>query len=172
MSAIIAKLLGWTKAPQWLLELILVVAVIGAVWFWNHSVYESGIEAQRAADAKATLAATVAANRETDRQRHRAEVAEKANADEHTALVDYQRDHHSSVRLCNAPVATAGVPAAGASAAPAAGASAAGVQQVPGRDSGAGQGAEGRDIGGLLDALAGRADEISADLREYQTRDH
>jgi hypothetical protein len=72
------------------------------------------------------------------------------------------------VRMCDGPAAHSGgvVPAAGgqvAGNAPA-GTVAGGVQQVPAGNS------VGRDIGGMLSALAARADEVSAALREFQSR--
>ncbi len=73
-----------------------------------------------------------------------------------------------SVRVCSYTPAHSGsvVPKAGTAqsrdAAP--GATSGDVLEVPPRDSGE------RDIGGLLSILAARADEVSATLREYQSR--
>ena len=73
-----------------------------------------------------------------------------------------------SVRVCSSPtthsssvVSKAGAVVAG-NAAP--GATSGDVLEVPPRDSGE------RDIGPMLSVLAARADEVSAELREYQTR--
>ena len=87
----------------------------------------------------------------------------------------YDKEVHSlsnlppvSVRVCNSPSAHSGsvVPKAGAviagDAAP--GTAPGDVLEVPPRDSGE------RDIGPMLSVLADRADQVSAELREYQTR--
>jgi hypothetical protein len=70
------------------------------------------------------------------------------------------------VRMCSNANSGTVVPSSSAAqpgAAPA-GAPAGHVQPVPAGDSG------GRDIGGMLSLLAGRADQVSAALREYQHR--
>ena len=72
------------------------------------------------------------------------------------------------VRLCVNSGSHPIVPAGGgrvAGNAPA-GAAAAGVQQVPSGD----PSVAGPDIGGMLTALAARADDVSATLREFQSR--
>lgn len=71
---------------------------------------------------------------------------------------------HPVVRLCIRPPAVPASPAAS----PAASAASGDLQPVHGGDSGSGPGREGPDVGGLLRALALKADSVSADLREQQ----
>lgn len=160
----IAALFGWTKMPQWALELAALGLVGGAVWFWHHETYESGIKAE---------VAKVQAQAVQDT----AKLTAKANAAEHThdqelAILNAYRDAHPEqpVRLClstSARVQTAAAQPIGGSAVAGAGP----VQPVSAGDSGGGTGGAGPDISGLLEALAARADQVSAQARELQGRD-
>ena len=98
----------------------------------------------------------------------RAVMAEQAYDKEHLLVVNQPID---SVRLCLNSNRGKILPATGTvvagNAAPGAGPGS--VLQVPAGDSGGGQ-RLGPDIGPMLDALAAAADNVSATLREFQTR--
>lgn len=157
----IAALLGWTKLPQWALELLALAAVASSVWLWHHETYESGVKAEvalvEAANAKTTAALTA-----------KATAAEHSHDQELTDLRAYRATSPvQPVRLCLSTArlqATPAQPVSGTTA-PAAGV----VQPVPARDTGVRAGA-GPDIGGLLEALAARADQVAAQARELQSR--
>lgn len=166
MSGLITKLLEWAKVPQWVLALGFALLLIGGIWYWHHATYKAGIAAQVAEDKASALDATIIANRETDRQRTRADKAESTNAQERKELADYQRNHPVSIRVCVAPGAAGHLPTTAGSPQTATGSPAAGLQPVPAGDSGAGA-----DLGPMLDALAASADAVSGDLREYQSRE-
>jgi hypothetical protein len=159
----IATILGWTKLPQWVLELIVILIVALGVFWVLHSRFEAGIAAQKQADS-------VAAAAQLQEAENRAHTAELSYAKEHQANLDFMRDHPiGDVRLCVTTVAK--LPASPSHAGNAkAGAPAADVQTVPGGDSGGGPRAAGPNIGDLLSLLADRADDVSGVLREYQSR--
>jgi len=161
--SIIAKLLGFTGLPQWGLELIAIGLVSGAIGGGLHHIYSNG--------KKAELAIVTAAAAKD----HQAQVA-KATTAEHThdtelAELQHFRDTHPEqpVRLCLSPAVR---PAAGSSVAGVASGrpSAGSVQPVPAGNSGGGAGGVGPDIGGMLEALAGAADRVSAERRELKAR--
>lgn len=158
----IAALLGWTKLPQWAIEAIALALVAGSIWLWHHETYESGVRAEVAKieifNAKVTAALTT-----------KAAVAEHSHDDELTALRAYRGTHPElSVRLCQP---TPGVQASPTRPVSGADPSAPGiVQQVSAGDNRV-RTEPGADIGGLLEALAARADQITAQARELQSRD-
>ncbi len=145
--------------------LLAVIAGFGA-----YTIHERHIGA--AHETAALKASSAKLQAETDKKtadlQARANMAEQAYDKEHNLIVNQPRD---SVRLCVAANSGRVVPKAGAakpgneSAGPAAGS----VQSVPAGDSGSGQ-RQGPDIGGMLDALAAAADDVSATLREFQSR--
>lgn len=168
--SIIAGLLGWSKLPQWALELIVIAGLVAGLFLYHHHVYETGIKAQRQADRVASAkieaqaaAATEAAQEAADRasEAYRNEIADNAARAAIHPL--------GPVRLCldSGP----GMPEAGApvSGATDPGAPSGGVQSMPAGDSGL-RGAQHPDISGLLSAFGRRADQVSAQLREYQHR--
>lgn len=171
--SIIAAMLGWTKLPQWALELIVMGVIAGGIWYWHHEAIEKGIADQVALDntAAAKLRAQTAA--ETANLKAKATMAEQGHAKEIDSLNDYNRAHPiEPVRLCDAHASSPLVPARGAADPGNAGAGAAtpGLQSVPGGDSGSGTGTAGPDISPMLSALGAAADKLSAELREYQSR--
>jgi len=95
----------------------------------------------------------------------RATMAEQAYDKEHLLVANQPID---SVRLCLNPHSRIVLsPGAGQVAGNAgAGAGPGGIQQVPAGNSSI----AGPDIGGMLDALAKSADQVSATLREFQSR--
>jgi hypothetical protein len=168
----IATLLGWTKLPQWALELIVIAIVAGGVWYWQHERYEAGISAQVLADAKARDALIAATNAQTVALQTKATLAEQAYDKERQSNIDYQRDNPiEPVRLCIAakgggshmPKTSVANPGNAAT-----GAAAGNVLSVPSGDNSGGTGASGPDISGLLGLLAAKGDDVSGVLREFQ----
>ena len=170
----ITALLGWTKFPQWLLELIAIAAVAGGIWYWQHARFEQGIATQQAADAAQRQQLEADTIKKTAELQTKATLAEQAYDKERNDNAAYIGGHPiQPVRLCIAadnsrPI----VPAAGAShsgnESPRSGAAA--IQPLPSGDSGGGSRAAAPDIGNLLELLAARADDVSASLREFQNR--
>jgi|SRR5579875_1895680 len=171
----IGAIFAWLGARRWALELIGAVAIAGALLWYHHHVYTAGIAAQRTADAAARAQLEAAAAHRTQALEDLATQAEHAHDTELAQLRAY-RDRHpvESVRLClDAHGGPGSMPEASAAHASdeTAGAPAARVQPVPDRDSGVRPGQPGPDVGSLLGALAARADEVSAQLREWQARE-
>ena len=175
--SLIATLLGWTGMPQWALELIAIGVVaagaVGAFWIYHHHVFVEGIHAQQVADQRASAKVVAEARAETKAAQAAADAAHAAYLQEmsHEALTA-ARHPLPAVRLClDAYAGGPGVPEAGAAhpgnAGP--GAPAGRVSQVPGANRPV-RPRTGPDIAGLLELLAGRADQVSAVLREYQAR--
>lgn len=108
-------------------------------------------------------------DQETADLQARATMAEQAYDKERNLIANQPID---SVRLCGSTNSRRIVPQAGTVVAgnAAAGAGPGLVQQVPSGDSGSGERSATPDIGPMLDALAARADDVSATLREFQSR--
>lgn len=172
--SIIAAIFGWTKLPQWALELGVIAALAIGFALYHHHVLDQGIKAQQAADQRAsakveaqaaiaTQAAQDAANRAEES--YREEIASNAAAAVSAPL--------PVIRLCiNTDVGSPGVPQTSTAYTGNAGASTASprVQQMPAGNTGLRQNA-GPDISELLGLLARRADDGSAVTREFQARD-
>lgn len=169
----IALLLKWTGLPQWAMELVFIGLLgIGFLIYHRH-VLDDGIAKQQAADNAASKILLDKAASETADAKARATMAEQANAKENSSIPVFIDAHPESVRLCsNAHGSSGSVPASGTKDTGHAGAGAgpASVQPVPDGNSGSGQGGSGVDIGPLLQALAGSADKVSSELREYQSQ--
>lgn len=161
----------WLSTYRWAAEAGVATLIVSALLWYHHHVYETGVAAVRQQDAVALAAARATAEAETTKLTQQAEEAAHAHDQELSDLRAYRDSHPvQPVRLCfNANHSEPRVPAAAGSDAShgAAGARAADVQPVPAGDSGIRPGS-GPDISGLLEALAGRADQVSAQLREYQ----
>jgi hypothetical protein len=140
-------------------------AIIGTAIWWHHTTYQAGYKAATAKYEQLYQAAKDQADAETARLRENAHNAEVAHAQEISDLRAYRLAHPVVVRLCGKP-SGGGVPQAGTAVAgnDGTGTASGDVLEVPAGDSG------GRDIGGMLDLLAGKADAVSAELREYQAR--
>jgi hypothetical protein len=170
----IATLLGWTELPQWALELIVIAAVAGGVWYWQHERFESGIAQQQQVDAASKAQLVQSTDEATARLQAIATAAELAYVHEHQDNLDYQRDHPmGAVSLCISaansgsrvpPVSPLKPGAKGASA------PATDVSAVPAGNPSGGPGVAAPDIGHLLGSFATACDEVSATLREYQQR--
>ena len=175
--SLIGTLLGWTGMPQWALELLAVGVVaagaVGAFWIYHHHVYVEGIHAQQVADQRASAKLVAKARAETKAAQAQANAAHDAYLQEvsHEAIAA-ARHPLPAVRLCiNAHDSGSGLSQASSSHPGNAGASAAtgGVSALPGANHPV-RSRRGPDISGLLELLAGRADQVSAVLREYQAR--
>jgi len=164
-AGLIAKLagfLGLDKISQvWLDIAALALVGLGVFLFYHHA-FENGKRAEIAALQRAADKATKALQVKADEAGH--------SHDAEIADLRAYRDAHppGAVRLCVSttapvrPAASAGTSAD--SAAPAAGS----LQSVPTGDSGSGAGRAGPDIGPMLEALAGAADRLSAQVRGLQ----
>lgn len=170
----IGALLGWTGLPSWLQELIAVavgaLAVGGAVLLYEHHVFETGVQAQEAKDASALAQAQQLADAQTlalQKQAsaaHDAYLTEKAN---NNALLTALASQPDASELCkptqdHSPVPGASAPASGVAGAPA---SSGPLPQMP----------EGGTLSAddrirMLLILASRADDLSAQVRELQSR--
>lgn len=171
----IAAILGWTKLPQWTLELIVILIVAGGIWFWQHERFEAGIASQQSADALQTQRLKADAANQTQVLQTRADMAEQDYEQEHKDNLDYRSSHPDQpVRLCIAAAASgSSVPKASGShpGDASAGAAPADVPKVSDGNSSSGGGQAGPDIGPLLKLLELRADNVSGVLREYQKRE-
>ena len=178
--SIIAALFGWTKLPTWVQELIaillLAAAASGAVAIWAHKEAAKGITEQKQADDAASKILIAKAAQETAALQAKATQAEHSHDQELADLQAYRAAHPDTdggVRLCiDTHQSNSGVRPAGASIAgnETASATPGSLQQVPSGDHSGGAQTVGPDIFGMLDALAGRADKVSAALREFQSR--
>jgi hypothetical protein len=174
----IAALLGWTKLPQWGMELVMLgivaSAVAGGVLYWNHHLIDEGVAKQKAADDAATATLQATTKTQTAALLKRATTAEQLYASEQTANQNYVTSHPlQPVRMCINSHNSRGVMPQAGTPKPGDASTGAGpqlVQSVPAGDSGSGPGAVGVDIAPLLNALGIAADKVSAQLREYQSR--
>lgn len=170
----IAAVLGWTKLPQWALELIVIAAVAGGIWYWQHHLIDKGISQQKAADDAASKPLINQAKAETAELQVKATMAEQTHAKEIASLQKYHDDNpNKPVRLClDAHSGSQGVRATGAanSGNKSAGTPTVGLQPVPDGNPEGGAGRAGPDIEPMLTALGTAADKVSAELREVQGR--
>jgi hypothetical protein len=170
----IATLLGWTKLPQWALELIIIAAVAGGIWYWQHHLIAEGIAQQKGADAIELQKLKTENDKKSADLQARATTAENARDKEVQDNADFRSTHPMQpVRLClstnqghSAVPQTTGQNSGDV----AAGASSANVSTLPGGNSSGGPGATGPDISSLLSLLAEKADNVSSTLREFQSR--
>lgn len=170
----IAGLLGWTKLPQWAMELIVIAAIVAGLGALHHHILDQGIAEQVAKDKVATDKLNKETADQTAALKAKATTAETNYASEHADNVAYRNDHpdlKQPVRLCgsdNSRAILSSISSANhGNENP--GTAAANVPAVPGGDSGI-RGEEHPDISELLDLLALRADNVSATLREFQSR--
>ena len=177
IMSLIGLMLGWTGLPKWATELIAVGAIaaaaVGGFWIYHHHVYVEGIHAQQVADQRASAKLVAKARAETKAAQAQANAAHDAYLQEvANEQVLAARHPLPAVRLClNAHRGGFSLPEAGTAHPGNAGASAAagGVPALPGANHRV-RPRRGPDISGLLELLAGRADQVSAVLREYQAR--
>lgn len=152
---------------------MLIVALIAGGFWYHHKLIVEGIAKQQAIDdaASATLIAKTA--EQTAELQAKATTAEQAYDKERNDDQNYRDSHPiEPVRLCLSTTASRIIVSQGGAlnaGNAGSGPSSADVSKVPTGDSSSGGGA-GPDIANLLGLLAGRADEVSAELREYQSR--
>jgi hypothetical protein len=154
---------------KWLMELIVAALVALAVWWFCEHLISVGVQKQKDADAKAYAQLVIAKAKEEGRLQALADKAEHAHDEELTQLRTYRDSQplHGSLRIhCPASVSSAASTDRGDDEARSA---AAAIQSLPAGSTGA-SGPGSADVLHLLDILAGRADTVSATLREYQLR--
>ena len=159
-------LLDFIHARKWLVELLVLAAIAGAVWWGCSRLIDVGVQKERAK----WQAKLDEAKLETARAEGRAEAADKAAEGERDALKDYVASnplHGSLASLCRSkgslPTPTAANPG---HVGPGAGTAA--VQPLPSGDFDGHSGEP--DQLHLLDLLARRGDLLSAQVREWQAR--
>lgn len=151
---------------RWLIGAAVIGVLFGSLLWWNHRAYQAGIAKVKAEDAIVLAAAQAKAEAVTAQLKAKAEEAAHAHDQELADLRDYRSKHPVSLWVRNGTGHSGGVSAgAGADAGNAGSCSSPGdLQPVSAGDH------QGRDIGPLLDILAGKADAVSAQLREWQAR--
>ena len=162
-------LLALIPTKDWLYGGLIILLIVFGI-HEHHKILAEGIAEQKAADDKATAVLVAASAKQTAELQAKATMAEQAYDKEVNSLTSLPVP---SVRLCIYPHAGSSiVPQAGAlkSGAQSAGTAAGNIQSVPSGNPGSGGGAAGPDIGGMLSILSLRADEVSAALREFQSR--
>jgi hypothetical protein len=166
---VITAALESITSRKWLVELIVVVLVAGAVWWFCEHLIHVGVQKQKDADAKAYAQLLIDKAKEEGRLQALADQAEHAHDEELTQLRTYRNSQplHGSLRInCPASLPSAAGAHNGDDEARSA---AAAIQSLPARSAGS-SGPGSADVLHLLDILAGRADTVSATLREYQLR--
>jgi hypothetical protein len=143
----------------------LIVMLIAAGIYERHHLIAEGQQHELAALKLSSDRLEKQTAAQTANLQAKATMAEQAYDKEQLLIANQPID---SVRLCVNPHSRIIVSPAGSAQPGNAGASAApgSVQQVPAGDSSV----AGPDIGGMLDALAKSADQVSATLREFQSR--
>ena len=162
-------LLALIPTKDWLYGGLIVLLIVLGI-HEHHKILAEGIAEQKAADDKATAVLVAASAKQTAELQAKATMAEQAYDKEVNSLTSLPVP---SVRLCIYPHAGSGVLSQAGTLKPGAqstGAPAGNIQSVPSGNTGSGGGAAGPDIGGMLSILSLRADEVSAALREFQSR--
>ena len=170
----IAAVLGWTKLPQWVLELIVLAALGGGIWYWQHHLIAEGIDQQKAADDAVSKPLIQQAKAETAELRVKATIAEQTHAKEISSLQNLIDSHpNGAVQLCldtHGSGSSVRASSAANSGASSTGTPAAGIQPMPDGNPPSGEGRAGPNIEPMLTALGAAADRVSAALREFQSR--
>ena len=162
-------LLALIPAKDWLYGGLIVLLIVFGL-HEHHKILAEGIAEQKAADAQAAVILEKQTADKTAELQARATMAEQAYDKEVNSLSSVPVP---VVRLCVYPHSSGTVVPQAGSAQPgaqSASTAAGNIQPVPPGDSGSGSGAAGRDIGGMLSALARAADRSDAALREFQSR--
>jgi len=168
----ITAILAFIHARHLLVWLVATAIVVTGIAYWHHATFKAEMERVRAEDRAALAKAQQKADLETSRLKGIADAAEKVRNEEHDQLVAYRTAQPLHGQLCTQPRnSLASVPAIADTVILHAGPSAAtaNLQPVPTGDSAA-SGRADPDVRHLLDVFAGRADEVSATLREFQSR--
>lgn len=149
---------------------LLILGLIIFGFHLHHKILAEGIAEQKAADDKQTATLVAQTAKQTAELQAKATMAEQAYDKEHQAILD--QPPLQSVRLCGNPHPRSTVVSTGSTAKQGnetAGTGTGDLQSVSQGDSGMGETA-GPDISDLLSLLAQRADDYSAELREFQDR--
>ena len=154
---------------------VLIAALIAGGIAYHHKLITEGVAEQKASDDSASAAIVAQTVKETADLQAKATMAEQAYDQEASKNAAYLSAHPvQPIRLCLSTSHPSGsiVPQTGAlkPGNASSGAPAANVPILPGANNSRGGGASGPDISTLLGLLAARADQVSAVLREYQTR--
>lgn len=166
MGSLVALVLKWTGLSQGVMELIafgaVAASITGVAVYEHHKIYTEGVTAARADQKKQDDADKAVLEA-------RALTAEKNYADTKTQLDTYRNSNPiGAVRLCVSPpvrhLQTSSVVGISGGTTT----SAANVQPLPAGDQGGGGNVAGPDIGPMLDLLAARADEVTAQAVELQ----
>jgi hypothetical protein len=165
--------LALIPVKDWIYLGVIAAIFAGGIYI-HHKLITEGIAEQRAADDKASATLVADTAKQTAALQVKASMAEQAFNKEHDDNQTFRDSHPlQPVRLCRASnVGNALLPSTGAthSGNESAGAAAANVSNMPAGNSSGGTSATGPDISNLLGLLAVRADNVSAELREYQSR--
>lgn len=168
MGSIVAALLKWTGLSQGVMELIAIglvaSSVAGFAAYEHHKIFTEGVAADHAKtvaqDAKDKAILT-----------ERATKAETQHAKDESDLAAFRSANPVEpvqLRILTPGTRLQTVAAQCVSGSTVATSSA--ILEVPAGDSGGGSGKAGPDIGGLLEALAARADQVADQARELQSR--
>ena len=163
-------LLALIPTKDWLYGGLIVVLILLGFHVHNKLIAE-GIAKQKAADDAAMAVLVANTTKQTAELQAKATMSEQAYDKEINTVDNLPAP---SVRLCVYPHASGSVVSQTGAAQPGAKSAstiAGGIQQVPPGNNSGGQPTAGPDLGGMLSLLAQRADETSAALREFQTRE-
>jgi hypothetical protein len=165
--------LALIPVKDWIYLGVIAAILIGGTYL-HHKLIAEGIAKQRAADTIASDAILADTAKQTAALQAKASMAEQAFNKEHDDNQTFSDSHPlQPVRLCSAAnaggtlVPSTGTPHPGDEGASTA---AANVSNVPAGNNSGGANAAGPDISNLLGLLAGKADNVSAELREFQSR--
>jgi hypothetical protein len=167
----IASLVEFIGARKWLIELILLLIVAGLIWWFCEHLIAVGVQRQKDADDKAYAHLVIQNAKEEGRLKALADTANENYQQEHQALDTYRAAQPLHGGLCLDKGRRTVSSASGAhtgNEATVTGTAA--VQSVLAGDP-ASVGRSDPDIRHLLDLLAGRGDEVSSTLREFQARE-
>ena len=165
--------LALITTKDWVYGGLIVAILAGGMWY-HHKLITEGVAEQKTADTIASDKLQAEAAKETADLQTKATMAEQSYEKEAAANADYRSIHPDQpVRLCISTITRGGIVSSIGSAHSgneSTGAAAANVPKVPDGNSSSGAGTAGPDIGGLLGLLAVKADDVSAELREFQSR--
>lgn len=150
----------------WQVKAIAAAVLLGAAWYLHNHLIDEGIQRQKDADEKALAEWKVKSAEENGRLKGRAEAAEKHYADEKASNDDYRRNNPLHGRLSDAICRGPGLPSTSSGVGVNAGTGPATQPVLPVLEGDH----TGSDQLAMLDLLAGRADQVSAQLREWQSR--
>ena len=165
----VAAALEFLHARKWLVELILLAVLLAGLALYRVHLIDMGKQEQKDADTAAYAKLQADTDKETSRLQGVANDADKAHTAESAKLAQYIADHPLHGSLCPHGSGS-GVPGT-SSHNPSNGPASAGsgpVLPMPQGDRSRDQ--DDPDQLGMLSALAGRADQLSAGLREWQAR--